>query len=515
MIRNFLTIFVAVVNTVFMLLSAASNAAGAVLINEVAWMGTVANSADEWVELSNSSAGAVDLTGWGLYEAGGSTLIITLSGSIAAGGYYLVERTDDNSISNITADIFGPFAGSGLNNSGENLVLKDSLGAVVDSVDATAGWPAGDNSAKSSMERKSDGTWQTNDGATINGKDTTGGNIIGTPKAVNSGSSSSTSTPSVSQVVSSGGGGGSGNVSTPLLPVLKAEAGGDVVIEAGQPIAFNGTTSQGATTYKWYLGDGTVKNGVDITYTYQFPGTYLVTLEVGNSTDTAVDQSRVFVFGGKGLINEIFVGDTPAVGGWIEIYNPNEVSADLSGWILESGEKKFTVPNFVLVPSKSFLVLAQSVTGLDLISQGKISLRYPNGLAIDEVIFEKPESGFSASRTTSGFFWTKELTPGRANIVTSSGASLLEQVNVVPKKVAWKTESAKASNYIASFYSAVSARPTPDQSIPPVALAQAGFWTNLFSGLSFWVVLIVVVGLFVSIFYIKLTKANANNTKSH
>lgn len=478
--------------------------AGAILINEVAWMGSAANSADEWVELYNSSSSAVDLAGWGLYEAGGGTLVINLSGAIPAGGYYIIERTDDNSVSDIAADVFGPFAGSGLNNSGEYLVLKDSGGAAVDSVDASAGWPAGDNVAKASMERKSDGGWQTNDGATINGKDAQGGAIIGTPKSANSSAGSGeAATPTPAPV--SGGGGVN---QAPLLPVLKAEAGGDVVIEAGRPVAFSGLTSQGAASYKWYLGDGAVKDGAEITHTYQFPGTYLITLEVSNGADANVDQARVFVFGGKVLINEFFIGSSSTTGGWIEIYNPHPSSADISGWILESGESKFTVPSFVLIPAKGYLVLAQLVTGLDLSSR-RVSLKYPNGTAVDEAVFEKIETGHSASRTDGGFFWTREITPGRANIVTASGGSLLEQVRVTPNKVGLKTASAPARNYLASFYSQVELLPNPSESSLSDSVgisAQVGFWTKLLNRLSFWVVLVVVFGLLLSIFYIKLKK---------
>lgn len=479
--------------------------AGSVLINEVAWMGSAANSADEWVELYNSSSSAVDLAGWGLYEAGGGTLIINLSGSLAAGGYYLIERTDDNSVSDVAADVFGPFAGSGLNNSGEYLALKDSTGAAVDSVDGSAGWPAGDNAAKASMERKSDGGWQTNSGATVNGKDAQGGAIIGTPKSANSSAAGSgeASAPTPAPV---SGGGGSNPV--PLLPVLKAEAGSDVVMEVGQPVAFSGLTSQGAAAYKWYLGDGAVKDGAEITHTYQFPGTYLVTLEVSNSTDTNVDQARVFVFGGRVLINEFFIGTSSSTGGWIEIYNPHSVSADISGWILESGDKKFVVPNFVLIPAKGYLVLTQSTTGLDLSSR-RVSLKYPNGTAVDEAVFEKIETGHSASRTSEGFFWTREITPGRANIVTASGGSLLEQTRVVPNRVSLKTASAPARNYLASFYNQVETLPNPSESSLSDSVgisAQVGFWTKLLNRLSFWVALVVVFSLLLSIFYIKLKK---------
>ncbi|MEK7077467.1 MAG: lamin tail domain-containing protein [Patescibacteria group bacterium] len=480
--------------------------AGAVLINEIAWMGAAANSADEWVELYNSSSSAVDLAGWGLYEAGGGTLIINLSGTLAAGGYYLIERTDDNSISDIIADIFGPFSGSGLNNSGEYLVLKDSTGAVVDSADASAGWPAGDNASKASMERKSDGGWQTNDGATINGKDALGGNIVGTPKSANSSAAGSGEASAPTPAPVSGGGGAN---PVPLLPVLKAEAGGDVAIEVGYPVSFNSVTSQGATSYKWYLGDGAVKEGAEIIHTYQFPGTYLVTLEVANGADTNVDQARVFVFGGKVWLNEFSAGVSSTTGGWVEIYNPQPTSADISGWILESGAGKFVVPSFVLIPAKGFLVLTQAVTGLDLNGQSKITLKYPNGSVVEEAVFEEIKAGYSASRTAGGFFWTGETTPGRANVVTAAGGSLLEQSKVVPHKVSLKSENPTTRNYLASFYNEVKTLPEPNKvaSLDSVGIsAQIGFWQKLLGELLFWVALAAGVGMVIGLFYVKLHK---------
>jgi hypothetical protein len=126
-----------------------------VVINEVAWAGTTANAADEWFELYNAGESAVDLTGWGLYEVGaeGDVRVIALQGTIAAGGYYLVERSDDTSISDILADLAGSFGGSGFNNAGESLKLKDGGGVIVDSIPCSTGWFAGDNAAKSTMER--------------------------------------------------------------------------------------------------------------------------------------------------------------------------------------------------------------------------------------------------------------------------------------------------------------------------------------------------------------------------
>src|SRR5512141_1039370 len=71
-----------------------------VVINEVAWGGTAANSSHEWIELKNNTTGTVDLTGWRLYGSGGTTPPhIALSGTIPISGYFLLERGTDSAVS--------------------------------------------------------------------------------------------------------------------------------------------------------------------------------------------------------------------------------------------------------------------------------------------------------------------------------------------------------------------------------------------------------------------------------
>jgi uncharacterized repeat protein (TIGR01451 family) len=162
---------------------------GIVIISEVAWSGTQASSADEWIELHNLSGAAVDLTGWQL--AIGSDNIIALSGAIGAGGFFLLERTADNTVSDIPADQI--YTGS-LNNAGDSLSLRDSGNAVVDTANGDGGpWPAGLASPDYlSMERSNpsaqdeDGNWLSNDTVTRNGKDTDGMPVNGTPRQPNS-----------------------------------------------------------------------------------------------------------------------------------------------------------------------------------------------------------------------------------------------------------------------------------------------------------------------------------------
>lgn len=128
-----------------------------ILINELAWMGTDSSASDEWIELYNNSEDEVDLTGWKLKATDGSP-IIELEGTISAGQYFLLERTDDDSVPSITADLI--YSGA-LGNGGEYLKLIDSKDSVIDEINATEGWPAGDNATKQTMERVSANIWAT------------------------------------------------------------------------------------------------------------------------------------------------------------------------------------------------------------------------------------------------------------------------------------------------------------------------------------------------------------------
>lgn len=120
--------------------------------------------------------------------------MIELSGTISAGAYFLIERTDDTTVSDIGADVFGPFGGSGLSNSGEQVTLRTGAGAIVDTVDCSSGWFNVDTaSAKQSMERISALTggsvasnWASNTGSVSTGLDVAGAPLAGTPKYRNS-----------------------------------------------------------------------------------------------------------------------------------------------------------------------------------------------------------------------------------------------------------------------------------------------------------------------------------------
>ena len=165
-----------------------SFASRSLVISEVAWMGTSFSSSDEWIELYNNTSAAINLSGWTLTDGG--DINISLSGTIPSDEFFLLERTDEATVSDITADKI--YTGS-LSNSGESLTLKDSTNTVIDTANGNGGaWPAGDDTSRSTMERinladaDSDTNWATNDGAHRNGLDAHSNPINGTPKAQNS-----------------------------------------------------------------------------------------------------------------------------------------------------------------------------------------------------------------------------------------------------------------------------------------------------------------------------------------
>ncbi len=137
------------------------SALASVLISEIAWMGSMASPADEWIELTNTGTLPLDLSGWRIVADDGSP-DIRLSKDIPPGGYFLIERTNDESVPSIPADLVASF-GKGMSNAGETLRLKDASGTDVDVVVGGADWKniGGDVKTKETAQRLPDERWIT------------------------------------------------------------------------------------------------------------------------------------------------------------------------------------------------------------------------------------------------------------------------------------------------------------------------------------------------------------------
>ena len=221
----------------------AESCQGRVIISEIAWAGTAADSRDEWIELQNVGTAPVDLTGWILRWR--STLastpedqvwkVVELSGVLpgaresacsliqegvngvgverhdaeswlvssqtASSGaeYFILERGNDAVIQDVQASLIYDTSQTltlDLSDHGEIVMLLNADGEVVDTANASNlgrnGWVAGSESTRGSMERidplkpDTEDNWQTNFGLAIAGLDASEQPLRATPGTENS-----------------------------------------------------------------------------------------------------------------------------------------------------------------------------------------------------------------------------------------------------------------------------------------------------------------------------------------
>ncbi len=110
----------------------------AVVINEIHYDPDVKTELVEFIELHNTGPAAADLSGWSLTDAVDFTF--PAGASIPPDGYIVVSQNPTRFNSKFRVASLGPWVGS-LRNEGEEIILRDRLGATVDRVDYQLGFP--------------------------------------------------------------------------------------------------------------------------------------------------------------------------------------------------------------------------------------------------------------------------------------------------------------------------------------------------------------------------------------
>ncbi len=359
------------------------NAYADVLINEIAWMGTVTSVNDEWIELFNNGTAPIILDGWTLQASDGSP-VISLKGTLSAGGYMLLERTDDTSVPGITAGII--YSGA-LGNEGETLVIKNNTEQVMDTVAMTGGWVAGNASTKETMQR--------------NGSDWVTGTA--TPAAQNI-SNNTTNNNSGSGTGNTGGNSGAGGSTsnTPTTPVVikprDEEKDTTIQIEPDPvyssrmitpdifiqqvPLDFSSEvkkdgifeTSRGR--FEWSMGDGgsfVFTKSTPFNYTYQEPGQYVIILRyysnIFKKEPDTIHKKTITVIPAT-------ISITTNISGTIILTNNSDNDIDLGNWKLRSGNNEFTFPLFTILQKDSKINIPESIHKLH---SKNVTLVTPNG----------------------------------------------------------------------------------------------------------------------------------------
>ncbi len=388
-----------------------------IIFYEIAWMGTEKSPRHEWIELKNNTAEEINLEGWTLKARDGSPRI-SLSNTIAAHGYFLLERTSEETLPHLFADQI--YTGA-LGNSGEKLELYDRENEIIDVVDCSNGWLNGDNETKQTMEKSSDGQWQT---SAISG---------GTPKEENSAGQQKKrenpnqlkqkeAEPENPPIFSSE------EKNTSINRPPQAQAGPDLIALVGQNISFDASNSYDPENellnFFWSFGDGASQEGERVNHIYHYPGQYLASLFASDGILSDTDIISINVYQDSIIINEAMPNPKGSDDReWLELFNQSENIANLSGWTIddrEEGSSPFVFPENTFLGPQQFLVLKKETTKLSFNNeQDQIRLFYPNNSLACEINYRQSAAGSSLSFDGRDYHWTNQPTPGSKNIITS------------------------------------------------------------------------------------------------
>ena len=435
-----------------------------VVINELMWMGSSASALDEWIELSNLTDQAVDLSNWLLTKktSGNETpmLVMPTGASIPAHGFYLIANYGADSASSrlgVQADLVD--SDVSLVNSALQIKLYDADSVLIDITDDGSGAPLGgkytSGSLWQSMERTvdaSDGTlsssWRT---ATTSVNFDSNEIELGTPRAAKGNSA----------------------------PV--AEAGPDQAATLGEAVLFDASDSADpdgdAIVFHWDFGDGATGAGSTPTHVFKAAGVFTVALTVSDGQAESADSLAVTIIEpdpeptvpppdepepvvpkppvsptqpplpeplepseepkpgnapavpqpktAKILINELLPNPQgkDQAGEFIELVSLESAEVSLAGWKLTDGSKTYSFADSASIEAGGFLNLPYATTRLTLKnSGGELKLIDPFGTTVNGVAYTAAKEGqaFARVELSTRWQWTEQPTPGSENEIIST-----------------------------------------------------------------------------------------------
>ena len=330
------------------------SASAAVIINEIAWMGSVTSANHEWLELYNDGDSAVSLDGFMIKD--GLNLSILLSGSVGAKSYAVLERTSDASAPGIAFLIYtGAFV-----NTGVTLTIYNQSGAIVEQVAGGENWTGvgGDNITKETAQYTSLG-WITGE-ATPGAINITGG---GSPEEENP--------PPVSTSTTNYGNSGSNRFKAKasksetvrlvtLDTELKLKPDFQTLAYVNQSVNFSvagsgiGENIINSLNYVWNFGDANTAVGKKATHAYPYPGTYVVTLRANFARHNQIVRQEITVL-------PVTLSLTKNEAGDVQINNDAPYEVELSGFRIRGSNDIIFPPDTIIIPRGTITILASKL----------------------------------------------------------------------------------------------------------------------------------------------------------
>jgi len=330
-------------------------------------MGTDESHTNEWIEIYNFSSSPTDLTGWTITSADGK-ISISLKCTLAPHGVAVLERTDENTLPDITALL--TYTGE-LVNSGTTLTVKDPSGNISNEVDSGGdNWLniGGTNTAPKQTPQQTPSGWITAP-PTPMGQATAGdagtSNVTCPPPEEANEEEDNNTVATVTE--KSGGGGGSAKRSSSsapkenIPPKLALTIDGLKTAYVNQDVTFAvvpsgvGKTLESSLSYDWNLGDTYTEKGKNISHVFSYPGEYIVVVAGSFAKQSAVARHEVTV-----LPVLLELGRTPQ--GDVQLRNTAKHEVDLGGFVVH-GDKSFTFPKYTFVKAGGTLIVPKDRVG--------------------------------------------------------------------------------------------------------------------------------------------------------
>lgn len=223
---------------------------------------------------------------------------------------------------------------------------------------------------------------------------------------------------------------------------------GNANIANGKPAA---ASQSGESIYRQYdLASKTMANTNDNLQDFYItssmsPGSIPV-IEIEESSEAVVYPSI--------LINEVYPNPNPeqseSSDEYIELYNPNDISVDLNGWLVKDGSgKTFIIKNKSIEPF-GYLALYSSETSISLNNTGDIIELYsPNSELKDQTQdYGDAKEGLSWGLVNGAWSWNNSTTPGATNsdiYIEIIVPKAVTNKSTVKKQAAKKAVAKKAS----------------------------------------------------------------------
>ncbi len=406
----------------------------AVSINEVLFDPAGPDTGNEWIELYNSGAETVDLSGWQLYPDGAG--YYTFPAGFQVEGSALVTVHLRTSGEDSEKDLHHSAVTGNMGNSSGSVALfgsgergKETIkaffryqkpgsserktweGAAVD-----AGlWQAGTFLNISSVVSEGSSMGLAQDGVTSGGN--AAWNIYGTPTK---GLSNSTAAVEAEDVLAS-----NPLATTPLRSMLRLDAviATHGVATAGASHRFEvrafggeGKPVTGDVRYLWNFGDGEITESQTALHMFHFPGEYRVSVNVNTGAALGTAYMDIRVRENSVRLSEIL----PGMNGFVELSNTSGDTIDIGGWMVEEVPgNHFTMPSDTKMKSGGFLVLANGTTGLLMGSSSGVFLRYPNLRIADQATIIE-SSGVKSTAKRGAEWAVTDPTPGRGESISSA-----------------------------------------------------------------------------------------------